>query len=229
MKTVSGIKAVIFDMDGLMFDTEPIYHRSWYEAAKELGYYLEKGFFRKTQGRNNTDAESILIQHTSPDFDLKMFRKKWKEKWFRIGTDEGINRKEGLTDLLNLLKSENVPMGLATSSNREIMDFCLNETGLRSFFRTTVCGQDVARGKPEPDIYLEAAKRLNTEPVDCIVLEDSSSGALAGINAHMRVILIPDQVEPGKEIKQQVSYICSSLFAAIDILKLNETGTKNHL
>ena len=229
MKKVNGFKAVIFDMDGLMFDTEPIYHRSWYEAAKELGYHLEKGFFRKTQGRNNADTESILIRHTSPDLDMKEFRKKWKEKWFSIGTDEGINRKEGLTDLLNRLKSENVPMGLATSSNREIMDLCLNETGLRSFFRTTVCGQDVAKGKPEPDIYLEAAKRLNIEPGACVVLEDSSSGALAGVNAGMIVIMIPDQNEPNEEIRQQVFYSGRSLLEAIDVLGLNEAGTKNHL
>jgi len=218
MRKMPDYEAFIFDMDGLMFDTEPIYYRSWSEAAELLGYHLSKEFFSETQGRNNRDAEKILIQYTDPSININRFRELWKDKWFQLGRESGINLKPGLTELLEWLRLNGFPLALATSSNLEIMDFCLNETGLDDYFREKVCGQEVKAGKPKPDIYLEAAKRLNVTPSKCIVLEDSSSGAKAGVAAGMMVFLIPDQIDPPDDVKQQVYHIANDLHQVLKTL-----------
>lgn len=198
------IKAILFDMDGLMVDTEPIYQEAWSEAAEEMGFSLSKEFFRQSQGRTNTDSEKILEEILDGELDNVEFRERWKEKWFHIAEIEGINIKNGLVELLEWLKEKDIPFALATSSNQALMNLCLEITGLGKYFRTTVYGQEVSKGKPEPDIYLKAAQRINTPPHNCLVLEDSVAGAQAGLAAGMQVIMIPDQTQPSDELRRAI-------------------------
>lgn len=201
---VQKIKAVLFDMDGLMVDTEPIYQKAWSEAAKEMGFTLSKEFFRQSQGRTNTDSEKILEEIFDGELNIAEFRERWKKKWFHIAETEGINIKNGLLEFLEWLNKNDIPFALATSSNQTLMNLCLQITGLGKYFRTTVYGQEVGRGKPEPDIYLLAAQKINTPPNNCLVLEDSVAGAQAGLAAGMQVIMIPDQTRPSDELSKAI-------------------------
>lgn len=214
-----NITAVIFDMDGLMFDTEPFYHYSWYEAAKVQGHQLPETFFALVQGRNNADAEAILREHTSPDFDILRFRKDWEDLWFRRGSDQGIALKKGLPEILDWLRERHMPMAVATSSNRKVLEFCLGETGLQGYFSALVSGEEIMYGKPSPDIFIEAALRLGKAPSECMVFEDSNAGAGAAIKARMPVIVVPDHQPPTAEITAGSLTVQSDLGSALNWLQ----------
>lgn len=213
-----SIEAVLFDMDGLMVDTEPIYQKAWSEAAEEMGFSLNKEFFKKSQGRTNTDSEEILKELFDGRFDIAEFRERWKKKWYHTAQNDGIKIKNGLVELLERLKEKDIPFALATSSNQALMNLCLQITGLGKYFHTTVYGQEVSRGKPEPDIYLKAAQRLNTHPHNCLVLEDSVAGAQAGLAAGMQVIMIPDQTQPSIQLRKAILGVHTDLHQTLKYL-----------
>jgi beta-phosphoglucomutase-like phosphatase (HAD superfamily) len=194
--THRGIRAVVFDMDGLMLDTEPIYKLAWQAASAELGYDLDDGFYAKFVGRPNGDCERLLIERFTTAFPLDGFRARWPQLWHAEVEATGIRQKQGLLDLLTLLDDRHVPCAIATSSASEEATFCLHAAGLDGRFTVIVTSDQVANGKPAPDLYLEAARRLQVDPAQCVALEDSEAGILAASRAGMVPVLIPDMTPP---------------------------------
>jgi len=190
------IAAVIFDMDGLMLDTEPIYGHAWQTAAAELGHPLDAGLYSRMFGRNNTDCEGMLLEQFGSGFPLAEFRIRWKALWDERVERCGIARKPGLLELLAYLEAAHIPMAVATSSGRDYVTRSLRYGGLDGRFRHIVTYSDVQRGKPAPDIYLEAARILGVAPADCIAIEDSEAGAVSAAAAGIPVLLIPDLKPP---------------------------------
>jgi HAD superfamily hydrolase (TIGR01509 family) len=211
------IRAVLFDMDGLMFDTESIYALTWNEAAKEFGYEISDDVYRKCVGKKISDCELILVETFGNAFPLKAFMKRAWEVWRDTMQKNGAPKKPGLIELLDYLDEIRISRAVVTSSTREIAMFTLGDVAKR--YDAIVTGEEVQNGKPAPDIFLLAVKRLKVAPEDCLVLEDSNAGMQAAHRAGIRAIMIPDLIEPTEETRRTAFRITRSLHDVVTILK----------
>jgi HAD superfamily hydrolase (TIGR01509 family) len=213
---VQPIDAVIFDMDGLMLDTEPIYKLAWQRAADDLGFDLHDELYLTLIGRTNADGEALLRDAFGPTFAVDAFRQRWADYWYDQIATSGAPMKAGLDDVLRLLDEHRIPKAIATSSNRDDAVFVLNDLANR--FDVLITGHDVAHGKPAPDIFLLTARRLGVAPARCLVLEDSEAGITAAHRAGMLAIMIPDLKHPSPEVAALAYRVCSSLHDVRDLL-----------
>jgi beta-phosphoglucomutase-like phosphatase (HAD superfamily) len=213
-----SVEAVVFDMDGLMLDTEPLYKASWQRASAELGYDLDDPFYTRLIGRPTADCEQALLAQFGERFPLDMFRLRWAELWREDAADTGIVTKPGLHELLAFVEERELRAAVATSSEIDYATFSLQQAGLADRFDVVVTGDQVARGKPAPDIYLEAARRLGVEPHCCIALEDSEAGIVAAAAAGMVGLLVPDSTRPSAAAVQAAYRVCDSLREARDLV-----------
>jgi beta-phosphoglucomutase-like phosphatase (HAD superfamily) len=220
-----AINAVVLDMDGLMLDTEPIYKAAWQRASAELGYDLNDASYLKLVGRHTEDCEQDLVKQFGPDFPIERFRSRWPELW-RLSTEtQGISKKAGLLEFLRFVEDQGLSLAVATSSDAEYTEFSLQQAGLKGRFGVVVTGDQVARGKPAPDIYMEAARRLRIAPCQCVALEDSDAGILAASRAGMVSLLIPDLKRPSEAAAQVAFRVLRSLDEARELLAtLTVTG-----
>ena len=190
------IQAVVFDMDGVLIDTEPMYQHSWQRACAELGFDLDDDAYAVLVGRPTADCEEELIARFGPQFPLRAFRSHWPRLWHALAADHGIPCKPGLQELLALLGERRVPYAVATSSDAGFTQFSLDHAGLAGQFELIVTGDQVPNGKPAPDIYLEAARRLGRSPHACLAVEDSDAGVLAASAAGLITVCVPDSRPP---------------------------------
>ena len=213
------IKAVIFDMDGLMFDTEKLGKRIWEDFAKKFDVPIIAELHDKCLGTNREYQRKIFNENLPDDFDYDFFIKYvWNERVEFIRKN-GVPTKEGLFELLGFLKENNIKTAVATSTIRDIANEHFKKAGVEKYFDVTVCGEEVENSKPAPDIYLLASKRLNVEIEHCIGLEDSFNGIYSLKNANIRPVMIPDLATPTKEISSLLYKKCNSLFDVIEIVK----------
>ena len=217
-KSKVGLEAVVFDMDGLLLDTEPLYQQAWRSAAAELGFDLTDTLHQSLIGRNDADSHRVLEQAFGRDFSIEPFIALWPRHWERHIGVEGIALKAGTLALLQWLETSDVPFAIATSSHRWNATRSLECTGLLNRFPTLVTGDEVANGKPAPDIYLEAAQRLATAPERCLAFEDSDPGVIAATEAGMTTILVPDLMSPSEEAVSRAHQVLPSLESATDIV-----------
>jgi HAD superfamily hydrolase (TIGR01509 family) len=208
------VEAVVFDMDGLMLDTEPIYKTAWQTGCRELGYHLNDTTYTQLVGRPTIACEQVLLQTLGRGFPLADFRQLWPSIWQAEVSHHGIQQKAGLSELLAFLRSRNVPVAVATSSEAGFTDLSLNRAGLSTSFQAIVTGDQIERGKPAPDIYLAAAAKLGVPPDSCVALEDSEAGAVAASTAGMVTLLVPDWVAPSLVARQAATEVFPSLVEA---------------
>lgn len=211
MNTSTSSQAVVFDMDGLLIDSEPTYQLTWKESCAAFGYTLSDEVNRSMLGLNNDDSEAVLLKTFGADFPLVPFRQTWAERWWQIARDQGIAAKAGALALIDALAVRNVPMAIATSSERAKVDFCLPQAGIDYSFQAIVCGPEVARGKPAPDIYQRAAQQLQVDAQHCVALEDSNNGMRAAKGAQMFAIMIPDLKGAEPDVAQLADAVCKDL------------------
>ncbi len=209
-----AIEAIVFDMDGLMLDTEPIYKRAWQSGCSELGYDLSDVTYTTLVGRPTPACEQVLRDTFGAAFPLDAFRDRWPSLWRVMATTDGIQPKVGLLPFLEFLRDRGVPTAVATSSEAPFTEFSLGRAGLLGAFQVVVTGDQIERGKPAPDIYLEAAKQLGVEPDSCIALEDSEAGAVAASTAGMLTLLVPDWVPPSSSARRAADHVFASLIEA---------------
>ena len=212
------IELVIFDMDGLMFDTEKVAKRAWKEAGDKFGYKLEGKLFDSFLGRNIVSVKNIVVDTYGENCPVDDIIKEVKYIENKIVDDEGLVVKEGLYDLLEHLKGINVKLAVATSSKRERATKLLTLAKIENEFDYIICGDEVTKSKPDPEIFLKVAEKLNCNPENCIVMEDSRQGIQAAKNAGMKPIMVPDLLDADEETSARLYKKIKHLGEAIEII-----------
>ncbi len=212
------IAALVFDMDGLMLDTEPIYRASWQRTAAEFGWEINDHGYEVFLGRRTDDAEAELARIFGPTFPIDRFHARWPVLWHEIA-GQGLAVKPGVHELLALAEERRMPLGLATSTERRLALRTLGYGGLTADrFHVMVTGDEIAHGKPAPDIYLEAARRLGVLPERCAAFEDSDAGTLSASRAGMTTFQVPDMKPPSPEATAAAYRVLRSLSEAPALL-----------
>jgi HAD superfamily hydrolase (TIGR01509 family) len=186
-------------MDGLMFDTERIAVEAWRYAGRQLGVEISPQLVIETIGLNRMDTEASLLRSLGSGFPIEEARRLRIQYTEETVARNGVPIKKGLGELMDLLDRSGVMKAVATSTERTRALSLLTFAGVLNRFDAVVCGDEVERGKPHPDIFLAAAAKLGRSPIDCMVLEDSESGLTAAHRAGMRPVLVPDLKAPSQE------------------------------
>lgn len=207
--------AVVFDMDGLLFDTEVTLKRIWQREAARLGFDLNDGLYSHLVGVPNALCEEMLAQWFT-DFPLPEFRRNWKAVREEERRSVGIPPKAGALELVTWLDGQGVPLALATSSRREAVE--RNREFCPELFRfaSVMTVEEVNRPKPDPDIYLRTCAALGVDPAACVVFEDSNPGMRAAIASGARAIMVPDLATPDPEVLAGAAHMYPSLVHALD-------------
>ncbi len=203
--------AVIFDMDGLLLDTESIFLDAFKNTCTNLGLEFNMSMFKTLIGTNSAKTKNILEEYFGEGFSHDKFRGTWREYVAAYLAENSIPLKEGVIELLDKIKQEKLPMAVATSTAYKDALKTLERTGLLDYFNFIVAGDQVEKGKPDPEIYLKAAERLNVLPEYCIAFEDSENGVKSALAAGMEVIQVPDLVTPSDELRSMGHRILDSL------------------
>jgi len=217
------VSAVIFDMDGLMLDTEPLYRAACQQAATEFGYTLSDAIHLRLIGRNIADGQQVLLDEFGSDFPMDAFRDRCQTLEAAFEGSSMVPKKYGLDELLDLLDSRNIAKAVATSTRRKIAVAQLAATGLLDRFEVIATGDEVTNGKPAPDLFLLAARRLGIDPGACLVLEDAEPGVIAAHRAGMQVFMVPDLQAPSAETERLANGTFRSLEAVARHLELDST------
>ncbi|MBR2256007.1 MAG: HAD family phosphatase [Blautia sp.] len=202
--------AAIYDMDGLLFDTERIFQEAWHREAQKLGVSLPDSFANIICGTSGERQVEIVRQYY-PGVDPNEIMKRVQNASFEAET---IFVKKGVFEILSGMKERGMVLAVASSSPLFLIEKNLEKTNTAHFFDTVVSGTQVSRGKPEPDIFLLAAEKAGVPPTDCYVFEDSINGIIAGTRAGCASIMIPDLIEPTEEVKQIAAGIFEDLSSA---------------
>lgn len=213
-------KGAIFDQDGLMFDTEKLYTLSWYEAGERFGVFVPEEFTHAVSGSSGPGMMSI-IRHYIPALPVpEEFWETCKSICIEKQNQE-LPEKPGLHEILGFFRQNGVKMAVASSSPKAQVEKNLTRAGVRSYFEAVVAGEEVAHGKPAPDIFLLAAEKIGLDPKDCYVFEDSFNGIRSGVAAGCAAVMVPDITQPTEEIAALCTDVCDSLLTVIDRIKEN--------
>ena len=213
------IRGILFDMDGLILDTEKLYTRFWQEAANALGYPMTKEQAMGLRSLSGKIGAARLQSYFDKPIDYETVRIKRVELMNAYIDKKGVETKAGIRELLAFLKEKGVKTAIATSSPIERAIKYLTFVGLEDAFDELISGDMVKMGKPYPDIYLLAAEKLGLKPKECLALEDSQSGLLSGSRAGCYPVMIPDQDEPTPEIEEILFAKADNLKCIISLLK----------
>lgn len=212
------VKGVIFDMDGLMFDTERMWDTFWAPCLEKRGLPAPPPeFYTGCRGLAGENLKRHLKEYYPQIDPQKLLDDVWAYGARQLAA--GVPCKPGLKELLAWLEQVGMPRIVASSSPRGMIEMNLQTTGVARYFHDVVCGSDVPRSKPDPAIFLEAARRLDLNPKDCLVLEDSFNGVRAGAAAGAVTIMVPDLAQPDEEIRRLYTHCCRDLLEVLDLLK----------
>jgi HAD superfamily hydrolase (TIGR01509 family) len=212
------VEAALFDMDGLLLDTEVLYIEAMQQAARSLGREMALDFCHSMVGVPARECTLMIEAYYGEGFSIEEFRGRFYEL-LRGLLDAGIPLKPGVVELLDFLAGRGLPLAVATSSERRTAERHLTKAGLLDRFTALVTRDDVERPKPHPDIYLEAARRLGVAPERCLAFEDSNIGLEAAHAAGAMAFMVPDLLQPLPEIRARCVDVLPDLHAALRLLR----------
>ncbi len=213
------VKAVIFDMDGVLIDTEKWLTKYWCQAAGEAGFPMEMKHALAIRSLAGKYAEQYLQGIFGDDFSYWEIRERRKELMREHLKKHGVEKKQGADELLDYLREHKIKTAVATATDMPRTRSYLTEIGIYDKFDEIICASMVENGKPKPDIYLYACKRLGLTAGECIAVEDSPNGVRSASSAGLRTIMVPDLTEPDEEIKKLIAAKAHSLYDVILMLE----------
>lgn len=214
------IKALLFDMDGLLLDSERVVQESWNAAGEALGYGKVGEHIYNTLGMNAAGRKEYFNNVFGIGFPYEEFQKLSRMAFFNVADQEGIPLKPGAKELIFYAKQMGYKVGLVTSSGKEYAVDVLKKAGIFSYFDGCIFGDMVSKSKPDPEIYEKGCKMLGEEPEWCIAFEDAPAGVIAASAAGIDVIMVPDLVQPDDAIRMRTWKVLDSLDEAIGLLRM---------
>lgn len=210
-KQFPEFSAVLFDMDGVIFDTEKVVVACWQEVAKKYGIPHIEDTCRKCLGLNQEATVRIFLDTYGEDFPYAAYKQEMRELFFGPYYEQSLTVKKGGRELLAALKNAHIPVALATSTAQASVLKELKDAGIRDYFDQVICGDMVSHSKPHPEIFLTACAALGAKPEKTIVIEDSYNGIRAAHAGGMMPVMVPDMLQPTDEIKKMTIAVCESL------------------
>lgn len=214
------IKAIIFDMDGVIFDTERVYLDIWSKVFEKYGYKITKEIYISVMGRGRKKVKEIFLKNFGEDMPIEEMYLEKDAMLFKVIENNEVPMKLGAYDLLKYLKENNYKIALATSAKRDRVKKQIEGAEIKSFFDTVVCGDDIVNSKPNPEIFIRAACNLEVEKENCIVIEDSPAGIEAAYNAN----IIGFHVEDLKKADENIEKYCYKSFKNLKEVREFLTG-----
>ena len=212
-------QAVVFDMDGVIFDTERLVIEFWKEVAKKHNIPNIEHTCIQCLGTNRVRTREIFLENYGADFPFDPYRAEVTELFNTHYKGVPLPTKPGIRELLNYLQEQDIKVGLASSTAQHVVRDEIGTAGLVPYFQTLVCGDMVEHSKPAPDIFLKACEILNADPTKSIAIEDSFNGIRSAHCAGMTPIMVPDQVQPTDEIRTLAFHVMPSLLDVLNWLK----------
>jgi HAD superfamily hydrolase (TIGR01509 family) len=212
------VEAVIFDMDGVLIDSEAVYIVAMQEAARSLDLEMSLAFCHSMIGIASPECNVMIQGLYGAGFDIERFRGLYSGHVRRL-LEQRIPVKAGVAELLDLLDQLGLPRAVATSATRATVEHHLGRSGLLARFMAIATRDDVVHAKPAPDLYLEAARRLGVVPERCMALEDSAAGLTAAHAAGMMVVLVPDILQPSDEIRAKAVHVAADLHEVVRLIR----------
>lgn len=217
-------EAVIFDMDGLMFDMERVFIEAWDYAGEKMGIGKAGYMTLKTLGMNKKKSEEVWVEEFGEGYDPKALHVYGKEYLTNYYENNRVPIKKGLYVLLDYLKERKYKLAVASSSPRWEVERHLRDAEVFGYFKVIVCGDMIEKSKPEPDIYLTACKELAVRPESAYALEDSKSGLLSAYRAGCRAIMVPDLWQPDDEAMEIAAGVFEDLEKVKEYFEKAEQG-----
>ena len=212
-------EAVVFDMDGVIFDTERLVIEFWKEVAKKHNIPNVEHTCIQCLGTNRVRTREIFLENYGADFPFDPYRAEVTELFNTHYKGVPLPTKPGVRELLSYLQEQDIKVGLASSTAQHLVRDEIGTAGLLPYFQTLVCGDMVEHSKPAPDIFLKACEILNADPTKSIAIEDSFNGIRSAHCAGMTPIMVPDQVQPTDEIRALAFHVMPSLLDVLNWLK----------
>ncbi|OBU16864.1 phosphatase [Photobacterium aquimaris] len=210
--------AAIFDMDGLLLDTEKVCMAAFQQTCIEMNIPFKDDIYLNIIGRNQAGIKPIIEQGYGDSLNYAVFYPRWMQHYHAVVEHQAIPVKKGVIELLTWLQAQKIPMVVATSTHNALAHKKLHLAGLSQYFSRITSGDEVINGKPAPEIYLLAAQRLNIEPQQCLAFEDSNNGVKAAVAANMTTLQIIDLVEPDADTRALGHHIFNTMDEALAFL-----------
>lgn len=214
-----GIGAVVFDMDGVIFDSERLILVCWEKVGQKHGLVGIKEAALDCIGTNAVKTKEIMKEHYGEAFPYEAYSKEASVMFHEVVDRDGLPVKKGVRELMEYLKAQSIPMALASSTRLQVVTQELQQAGLYKYFRAVVGGDQLKRSKPAPDIYLVACEKLGVEPADAYAIEDSYNGIRSSHSAGMRPIMVPDLLPATEEMYEKSVAVLDNLVMVKDFFQ----------
>lgn len=218
------ITTVIFDMDGVIFDTEKLILDCWEKVGEKYEITGIRQVFTDCIGTNSSKTKEIVMEHYGESFPYEEFRKEASVFFQAYVKDNGLPVKKGVRELLQYLKAQEIPIGLASSTRQAVVEEELRQAGLYDFFQVIMGGDRLKRSKPEPDIYLMTCEKMGVLPKHTYAIEDSHNGIRSAYSAGMMPIMVPDLLEATDEMKEKSIAVFDDLLQVMRYFQENIDG-----
>ncbi|MDU1277290.1 MAG: HAD family phosphatase [Clostridium sp.] len=216
---MENLKLVIFDMDGLIFDTERLSYESWKEAAKKFNIDFDLNLLYKLLGTNHESVRNTLHNEFENKINVDNYIMERNNIYLSKIVNGEVEKKKGIEELLKYLTDKNIKKAVATSSNREIAYKLLKDAGIYDYYDYILCGDEVKKSKPNPEVFLRVAEKLDIPANQCMVLEDSEAGTIAASRARMTPVIIPDLKNPSEDIEKLAFKKLNNLEEVINLIE----------